>query len=127
MKKKFVLLPFLLVFLTLILSLPCHGNLVCTGVAMDYLEYPFFWFILLIPLSLLALVLKDEKHRYWLKFTGIFFIVSMVLVYLMPEYDPGIVSMDRELTNWFLAGIYSFVSIVYFIVQFVKSRRSSQL
>jgi hypothetical protein len=44
-------------------------------------------------------------------------------VYLMPEYDPGIVSIDRELTNWFFAGVYTFISVIYFIVQFVKKRR----
>jgi hypothetical protein len=125
MKKIFVLTPFILLALVLLLSVPCDKYLSCTGSLSGVLSYPGQWFVILIPLSLFALVLKDEKHKYWLKFTGVFFVVSMILVYLMPEYDPGIVSMDRELTNWFLAGVYSFVSLIYFVVQLIKSRKSN--
>lgn len=124
MKIKSVLLVFILLVSSFLLFLPCDSDLYCEGRFSNLVQYPFVWFILLIPLSLFALVLNNEKHRYWLKLTGVFFVVSMILVYLMPEYDPGIVSMDRELTNWFLAGIYSFVSVIYFIVQFIKNRRS---
>lgn len=127
MKKKFIIFPVFLLILVLLLSMPCDKYLSCSGDLSSILGYPGQWFFLLIFMSLFALVLNNEKHKYWLKFTGIFFVVSMVLVYLMPEYDPGIVSMDRELTNWFLAGLYSFASVVYFIVQFIKSRRSSKL
>lgn len=127
MKKKFVLLSIILLIITLGFALPCHGNLICTGPATDYLQYPFFWFLVLVPLSLFALTLNDQKHRFWMKFTGVFFVVSMLFVYIMPEYDPGIVSLDRELTNWFFVGLYSFVSLVYFVVQFMKNKKQSQV
>lgn len=123
MKKKFPLYVLAIFVLDILLSLPCHGNLICTGPAANYLEYPFLWVLILIPLSLFALTLNDQKHKFWLKFTGIFFIISMVIVFLTPEYGTGIVSIDRELINWFLAGLYSFISIIYFIVQFFKSKK----
>ena|SRR3989344_897991 len=127
MKKKFPVCVLIVFVLYIILSLPCHGNLVCTGPATTYLEYSLLWILILIPLSLLALTLNDQKHKFWLKFTGIFFAVSMFIVFLMPEYDTGIVSVDRELTNWFFVGLYSFISVVYFIVQFFKNRKQSTL
>src|SRR3989344_7944689 len=80
MKKKFVILPALLLTLVFILSLPCDKYLTCEGKAMNILQYPGFWFLVLIPLSLLALTLNDQKHKFWLKFTGIFFAVSMFFV-----------------------------------------------
>lgn len=123
MKKKFILSNILCLGIVFLLSLPCHGNLVCTGEIGEKLQYPGQWFLLLVPLSLFALILKDDKYKFWLKFTGIFFAGSMFLVYLMPEYDPGLVSLDRELTNWFFAGAYSFISVIYFIVQFVKNKK----
>ncbi len=125
MKKKFIILPTSLLALVFITSLPCDKYLTCEGKLMNILAYPGFWFLVLIPLSLLALTLNDQKHKFWLKFTGIFFAVSMFIVFLMPEYGTGIVSVDRELTNWFFVGLYSFVSIVYFIVQFVKNRKQN--
>lgn len=125
MKKKFFASIIILFVLFILLSLPCHGNLVCTGPATVYLDYPFLWILILIPLSLFALTLNNTQHKTWLKFTGIFFAISMILVFLSPEYDSGIISVDREIVNWFLAGLHSFISLVYFIVQFVKNRQKS--
>ncbi len=127
MKKKFIYFVVGIFVLDILLSLPCHGNLVCTGPATTYLSYPFLWVLALIPLSLLALTLDDSKHKFWLKFTGIFFAISMVLVFLMPEYGSGIVSIDRELTNWFLVGTYSTISLINFLVQFLKGKKQSTL
>ncbi len=123
MKKKFIFLPIILLVLVFVFSLPCDKYLTCEGRAMDILQYPGLWFLILIPLSLLALTLTDEKHKFWLKFTGIFFAISMVIVFLLPEYDSAIVSVDRELGNWFFVGLYSFISIIYFIIQFVKNKK----
>lgn len=123
MKKKFIFENIFCLIIIFLLFLPCDNTLYCTGVMAEKLQYPFLWSLLLIPISLFALVLKDEKYKFWIKYTGIFFVISMVIVYMTPEYGSGIVSIDRELTNWFFAGFYSLSSIVYFIVQFVKNRR----
>ena len=122
MKKKFPLYIFIVFVLDILFSLPCDKNLACDGPSATYLSYPSLWVLLLIPLSFLALTLNDQKHKFWLKFTGIFFAISMLIVFLMPEYGTGIVSIDRELANWFFVGLYFFVSIIYFIVQFVKNK-----
>lgn len=122
-KKNFIIVPVVALVSTLLLSMPCDKYLSCRGDFSDTLSYPGQWFVLLIILSLFALTLSDQKHKSWLKFTGIFFAVSMVIVFMTPEYGSGIVSIDRELTNWFFAGVYGFISIIYFIIQFVKNRR----
>lgn len=121
MKKKFPLYVLILFVLDILFSIPCHGNLICTGPATTYFQYPSLWVLVLIPLSLLAITLKDQKHKFWLKFTGIFFVISMVFVFIMPETARGLMlNPDRESINWFLVGLYSFISIIYFIVQFFK-------
>lgn len=122
MKKKFILVPITLLILVLLLSAPCDKYLSCRGDMMDVLAYPGQWFLALIILSIFALTLSDQKHKFWLKFTGIFFVIGMFFVFAMPEYGTGIVSIDRELTNWFFVGLYSFISVIYFIVQFFKTR-----
>ena len=123
MKKKFIILPICLLILTFVSSLPCDKNLTCEGRAMDILQYPGLWFLVLTPLSLLALTLNDQKHKFWLKFTGIFFVVSMFIVFLMPETAGGIMlNPDRESTNWFFVGTYTFISIIYFITQYFKKK-----
>lgn len=124
MKKKFVLVPLVALLVVLLLSAPCDKSLTCSGDLMNILAYPGQWFVLLIPLSLFAWVLDNQKYKFWLKFTGIFFLVSMVFVTISPETARGLMlNPDKEIVNWFFLGIYTITSIIYFIVQFVKSRR----
>lgn len=128
MKKIFIILPVFLLVLVFIVSLPCDKYLTCEGKAMDILQYPGLWFLILIPLSLFALILNDQKYKFWIKFTGIFFALSMVIVFLMPETAGGIMlNPDREITNWFFVGLYSLISLIYFIVQFFKNKKQSTL
>jgi len=123
-KKQFLVLPPSLLLLSIILSLPCHGELICTGPLSDTVAYPAQWFLFLVVLSLFALSLSDQKHKFWLKFTGIFFLVGMFFVLISPETARGIMlNPDKELTNWFFLGVYTVTSLVYFITQFVKNRR----
>ena len=122
MKKKTFILSILLFIISLLFMMPCDKTLYCNGPLSDYIGYPLFWFLIWIPLTLLALILNEQKHKLWLKFTVVFFAVSMVLVFITPEYGHGIVSIDRELVNWFFVGLYSFISIVYFIVQYLKKK-----
>ena len=123
MRKSFIILPTILLVLVFIISSPCDKYLSCTGKWMNILQYPGLWFLFLLPLSLFALVLNNQKHKFWLKFTGIFFAISMIFVFLAPEHDSAIVSLDQELANWFLLGLYSVISIVYFILQFLQNRK----
>ncbi len=125
MKKKIIFLSILLFIAGFLMMMPCDEQLSCNGPLSNYVGYPLLWFLVFIPLTLLALTLNDQKHKFWLKFTGIFFALSMFIVFLTPEYDPGIVSVDRELINWFFVGLYSLISITYFVVQFFKNRKSS--
>lgn len=123
MKKKVVLSAFLLLGFSFLLLLPCDKDLYCHGYMTGNLQYLIVWFLSFTLLSLLGLIVNDQKHKFWLKFTAIFSALSVLIVYMTPEYGSGIVSIDRELTNWLLAGLYSFISVVYFITQFVKNRR----
>lgn len=120
MKKIFLLLVISLFIIYVSLLFPCHGEMVCTGISATYFSEIGLWFLIMIILGFFALSLNSQKHKIWLVFTGIFFVVSMVLVFITPEYGHGIVSIDRELVNWFFAGLYSLISIIYFIVQHFK-------
>jgi hypothetical protein len=124
MKKKFVLLIILLLVVNFLLFLPCDKDLYCHGVLSKIVQYPFVWLVFITPLSLLALTLTDQKHKFWLKLTGIFFAIAMFFVSLMPETARGIMlNPDKESTNWFFLGIYTITSIIYFIVQFFRKRK----
>jgi len=124
MKRKFILFSISMLVIGVFITSETGDKLIGVNL-VDRFYHPFVWSLALIPLSLLSLTLSDKKHKFWLKFTGIFFVVSMVLVFLSPEYDSGIVGFDRELMNWFFAGLYSVVSMVYFIVQYFRKDKNS--
>lgn len=125
MKKIFPIAIVVSLAFYILLSLPCHGNLVCSGPSTStHFSHIGLWLLILIPLSLFSLTLNNEKHYFWVKLTGILFLISMILIFLLPEYDRGIVSIDRELANWFFAFVYSVVSIGYFIFQYFKGRKA---
>ena len=126
MKKKFIIIAVLLFLFSFLLT-SSYADKLFGYTIVDNIAYIFLWTLVLIPLSLFALTLNDQKHKFWLKFTGIFFAISMFIVFLMPEYGTGIVSVDRELTNWFFVSSYSLISIIYFIVQFLKTKKQSTL
>ena len=76
--KKTVIFSLLLVVVGFLAMMPCDKQLSCDGTLSDYVGYPLLWFMIFIPMSLFALVLIDQKHEFWLKFTGIFFAISMI-------------------------------------------------
>lgn len=124
MRKKFPLYVLAIFALDILFSLPCDKNLACDGPSATYFAYLSLWVLVLIPLSFLALTLNDKKHKFWLRFTGIFFLISMFFVFITPETARGIMlNPDREFTNWFFVGLYSLISIVYFIVQFFNKKQ----
>src|SRR6185369_5528280 len=125
MKIKFFLSSIFLLILTFLFSLPCDHNLTCSGSWMSWLQYPGLWFLIEIPLATLAFTLSIEKYKFWIKLTGIFFVITMILVFISPEFDSAIFSIDKESMNWFFVGLYSFVSMVYFLVQLIKNRKMS--
>jgi len=103
--------------------LPCDNDLYCHGILADVMQYPFVWFLEVFILSLFALILNDQKYKFWIKFTGVSFLVGMFFVSISPETARGIMlNPDKESVNWIFAGLYSLISVIYFIVQFMKNR-----
>ncbi len=88
--------------------------------------YFFYWSVDLFILSLIAQVIAVDRYRKWITISLIFSILSIIFAYIMGSGNGSIVSVDGKLTTWFLVGLYSAVSIIYFIIQFFRQRKSRQ-
>lgn len=86
----------------------------------DFIGYIFLWSLTLFILSLLAFKLDVKKYRIWLIVGVIVSVISILMAYAAGDGNGAIVDIDGELTTWFFVGLYSFISIIYFIVQFLK-------
>ncbi len=122
MKIKFIIFSIVFLIFGLFITSDSADRIFGTRL-IDEVYHLFVWSLAFVPLGLISLILKDQNHKFWLKFTGVFFLVSMLIVFMLPEYDRGLVSVDRELANWFFVGLYSFISIIYFFTQFLKKSK----
>lgn len=122
MKKKVVLFAILYLILSLVLITDYFNNVFGNDFSKT-ISYPGLWSLSFLPLTLIGFKLNDKKYKFWAGFTVIFFTVSMFIVFSMPETAGGLfLNPDRESTNWFFAGLYSFISLVYFRVQYLKQK-----
>ena len=128
MKKKISLvLLFLSILLFSTLYVYSETNLINQGSydyhIDDFFGYIFLWSFVLFVLSLLAFKLDVTKYKIWLLISIIISLVSVLLAYEAGDGNGAIVDIDGELITWFFTGLYSFISIIYFIIQF-KNRKN---
>jgi len=93
----------------------------------QFIGYLFYWSVALFLVSIFALVLDDKKYKWWLSITGIYVVISIFIAYATGDGNGAIISFDGKDLTLFFAGLYSIISIIYFIVQFFKNRKQSTL
>jgi len=92
----------------------------------NLLEYILLWSLSLLILSLGASKLDINKYKIWLLVSISISVFSLVIAYMTGDGNGGIVDIDGELVTWFLVGLYSFLSFIYFIIQLFKNRKSNK-
>jgi len=122
MKKK-TSISLLVLSILIFLGLNNYSDSINYNYHIDALiGYLFFWIFVLFIFSLFAFILNDKKYKIWLIIGIIISILSILIAYGVGDGNGAIVDIDGELITWFFAGLYSFISIIYFIVQFFKNR-----
>ncbi len=122
-------LKYLTTVLTIVLPLSLYtyasyyGPQSLSYTTTEFITYVLIWGIALFFVNLIALLLQIEKYKKWLLFSLGIFLVSVVIACLNMRGSNTILSFNGEIISWILAVLYSFSSIVYFIVQFIKNRR----
>jgi len=83
-------------------------------------EYLFYWGVVVFILSLFAFMLNNAKYKVWFFITILFMVISILFTYSVDEND---VLFSGQYVILLLIGLYSFVSIIYFLVQFLKNKK----
>ncbi|MFA6000359.1 MAG: hypothetical protein WC783_05310 [Candidatus Paceibacterota bacterium] len=71
----------------------------------------------------MAFNLEINKYKIWLITSVTVSAISIFIAYATGSGNGAIVDIDGELITWFFAGLYSFISIIYFIFQAIKNRK----
>jgi len=91
----------------------------------ELLGYVFWWLVTMFILSLFSFILETKKYKIWLSITLLFSILSVCWAYRIGDGSGSLISFDGEMTTWLLIGLYSIISIIYFIIQFFKKRKKT--
>src|SRR3989344_5646499 len=84
----------------------------------QFIGYLFYWVATIFLVSLFASVLDNKKYKIWLLITLIYVLLSVFIAYTTGDGNGAIISFDGKDLTWFTAGLYSLISIIYFLIQF---------
>jgi hypothetical protein len=87
-----------------------------------FIGYIFIWFVALFILSIFALKLENTKYKNWLITSIVVAVLSVFWAYKNDLTGNAVVTIDGGITTVFAISLYSFVSVVYFIIDFFKNR-----
>lgn len=121
--KKIVSISSLILSLVIFFWLYEYAKISFSYQATQNVGYVFYWSAILFLISLFAAFLEEKKYKMWLYLSGAYMVLSLSVAFMVAGGNGMILSFDGKLLTWFFAGLYSFISVVYFITQFVKNRR----
>ncbi len=121
--KKIVSISSLILSLVIFFGLYDYVKVSFSYQMAQNVGYIFYWSAVMFLISLLAIFLEDKKYKAWLYLSGVYMVFSLFIAFKVGDGNGMILSFDGKSLTWFFAGLYSVISIIYFIVQFVKNRR----
>jgi hypothetical protein len=93
----------------------------------QFVGYFLYWSIALFFVSLFAFVLNNKKYKIWLLITSVYVFLSILIAYMVGDGNSAIISFDGKDLIWIFIGLYSFVSIIFFIILLFKNKKQSTL
>ena len=88
----------------------------------QFIGYIFYWCVTLFIVSLMAFTVDSRRYKTLSLITLVYVFISILIAYETGDGGSGIVSFYGKDLFLFFAGLYLFISIIYFIVQYFKNR-----
>lgn len=79
-------------------------------------------FPMLLIISLVLYKLHENIYKTWLKFTYIWLPLSVILIWMSPEYDRTMIPMDRGRVSFIMSVLFLVISIVIIIYKSVSNK-----
>ncbi|MFA5889070.1 MAG: hypothetical protein WC857_02470 [Candidatus Paceibacterota bacterium] len=130
-KKTTWLFPFCLTIISIfinpyILGLCIQSDKYCIfGSLAHSVGKPMFYFSLTwLVLSLVFLLISNLTFQRWLKFTYIWVPLTILLVFLSPEYDSSLFSMSRDVVSLFMSVLFLIISFLIILISYLKTPKN---
>ena len=90
----------------------------------NLLEFISLWLVVFFIISLFALGLPEKKYKIWFFISIPVVLLSLYWAYMVGDGNGAILSFDGEMITWFCVGIYSIVSFIFVLVNFLKNKKT---
>lgn len=108
----------------------CYNNLACQEGFLNWLNIISPYIHLFIPLFLLSLItykMRDEVYRAWVCFAYAWVPLSMLAIFLAPEYSTDwMYPVVKGTVAFFTSLLFVIISLVLIAYKYAASRRSRQ-
>ena len=98
------------------------------GQCMDLAYGAIISFLPIIPLFILALItykMRDEVYRAWLRFAYVWIPLSMLLIFLAPEYSTDwMFPVVKGTVAFFSSILFVIISLILIVWKYVVARRN---
>ncbi len=128
MKKKVLIvgLGSLIVFFVIYFLSQKYG---CKEDLFFFCKDAYSWFVYLfsffpMPLvffSLITYKMHEKIFNAWLKFVYVWIPLTLVLVFLSPEYDSSMIPMTKGLVSFLMSTVFLFISLIIIIIMYFRA------
>jgi len=73
--------------------------------------------------SLILFFMKDEVFKFWLKFAYIWIPLTSIFVIISPEYDSGLIPIEKESVSILFSVLFLLISIIIIISKSISLRK----
>jgi hypothetical protein len=131
--KKLVLWISLIVtlFLGLVLIIEgkdyCYQNILCEKIfnLAGFLSFNIFLFPVILFFSLITYKMRDEVFRLWVRFTYIWLPLTLILVFIAPEYQNSWLPIyEKGFVSFVMSAIYVLVSIILVVIKHLSLKKT---
>ncbi len=87
----------------------------------------FIFFTPILMISLFMLFVNKNTFQSWVKFSSYWLPSAALVIFITPEYDKSLLSLNREFASFFLGGLYLIIFTFLFVYNLFKLRKGRQL
>lgn len=85
----------------------------------------FFISLSLVLITLLATFFDDKIYKLWSKFTYAWIPLSLVLIFLIPEYSNTLLPIERDTVSLTMSVLFFIISLAIITFKFLSLRKKS--
>jgi|SRR3989344_5186280 len=112
-----------LIMVVLVTNYSCEKFFFCEDAYSLLIYLIKFTFPLLFLFSVITYRMKEVVINRWLKFVYIWVPLTVILVFLAPEYDSSLLPLEKGTVALTMSGLFVFISLLIILVSYLRKTK----